>query len=924
MPTSSSTNNTADVPESVARAIESFGQGQTTLPEVRARVAEALEGGPECAEAIHELLDEELKSRHLSIADYGELVGVVGAVASENVPTEWSEDAQNEPGVYRVVEEGTLVLAENGLTDSLRLPATPEDESTRPFDQDLAQPVDVVLETIEPGTVLRDRYRLDAEVARGAMGVVYRATDLIKLEAGAADPQLAIKVVSPEFADDINALRAFQNEVANTQHLSHPNIVHLFELDRDGDRHFITMEWLEGRSLAALLDNSHGSALEPAQTYAIIEQLCDALMYAHEHNVVHADVKPGNVFLLDTGEVKLIDFGIAKSEAGWGDTNGESSDPIALTPAYASCERLEKAEPTPQDDLYSLACLIYRLLAGRRVFGPLTALEAEADNMELVPIGGIDDNRWNAVAVALSFRREDRQNSIRDFVTQFGKRATVRDADVAALIDDTSRMPVLDVEQENELVDVAELRSEIDVDFAFEEDAAEEPEPELSGVFAAAANGEAGLDVDFTDVASESAADEQGEDIVLETAPAAESVTLEELSGQREPAVEVPAAVEPAGVIREPVSGGLSQAQKQWVGGAIAALVLVVVGVMFFSGSDEPIAERKVTTPTAAAVEPAVVPATDVDAESVIAAERDELDSPPELQAEQSAPEPTDIAAPIVPAAVVAAAPDVPVVAEPVVAESAIAEPVVAEPVVAVPVIAAPVVAEAAIAEPVVVEPVIAEPVAAESAGQDPVITSAEPDGQAEQELSVSDVELAAAATVTIGLDGADAPSADLAAPAPASELPSAPVAETAAESAINETELVAASGLGALVAAAVEQGSSAAPAGAPIARVAEEPAAPVFDPREPVQLSELEFVKYAEPKFPRSPDGRNYDGWVDVEFRVGTDGKTRNIEVIGSDLPTRFEGPSINAVKKWRFEPYEVNGAPVAVFSAVRLRFAN
>jgi len=97
-----------------------------------------------------------------------------------------------------------------------------------------------------------------------------------------------------------------------------------------------------------------------------------------------------------------------------------------------------------------------------------------------------------------------------------------------------------------------------------------------------------------------------------------------------------------------------------------------------------------------------------------------------------------------------------------------------------------------------------------------------------------------------------------------------------------------------------------------------------VFDPREPVQLSELEFVTFVEPSAPRGIGQRTVDGWVDIEFRVGTDGATRNIDVIGSSVSPRFEAAAVNAVERWRFEPYLNDGEPVAVYSAVRLRFTN
>ena len=118
------------------------------------------------------------------------------------------------------------------------------------------------------------------------------------------------------------------------------------------------------------------------------------------------------------------------------------------------------------------------------------------------------------------------------------------------------------------------------------------------------------------------------------------------------------------------------------------------------------------------------------------------------------------------------------------------------------------------------------------------------------------------------------------------------------------------------------ESAAEQAPVSATV--VAQAPAEPVFDPRQPVLFSKLELIKYVEPKFPRTTGDRTYDGWVDVEYRIGADGKPRNIEVIGSSLPRRFEAPSINAVKKWRFEPYVVNGVAVAIYSGVRLRFSN
>jgi hypothetical protein len=318
--------------------IAKFAAGQLNKQQMQQALSSAMAANPAHGAVIQKFLERELAQRRLSSADYKELMRGLNGKKSENIPTEASDDMPDEPGIYKVDGEGTLILSDD-YQPSFDAPGLPAAEKKKPAPKPAQHEPQHESGGLHPGYVLRGRYRLDEEVASGSMGLVYKATDLLKLEAGANFPIVAIKVINPEFANNRAALKSFQNEVANTQHLSHPHIVHLFELDKDKDHYFITMEWLEGESLDALLDRSQGSALAPVQTYAIIEQLCDALSYAHEQNVVHADVKPGNVFLVNSGELKLIDFGIARLEDP---TNSQATDDqdIALTPAYACCECL--------------------------------------------------------------------------------------------------------------------------------------------------------------------------------------------------------------------------------------------------------------------------------------------------------------------------------------------------------------------------------------------------------------------------------------------------------------------------------------------------------------------------------------------------------------------------------------------------------
>ncbi len=898
----------AEVPESVCKAVEAFGQGKLSLLEVRQAVATALEKNPVVAEPIHELLDEALKNRALSIAEYGELVSAVGAVVSENIPTEWSEDAHEESGVFRVVDEGTLVPADLSEWPEFQTHAGNEsaevEQHTRPYglevvkeagtgpaaanEDEPAASADAADDIVPagPGSVLRERFRLEEEVARGAMGVVYRATDLMKLDAGAADPQVAVKLVSPDIAGDSQALRSFQNEFVSTQHLSHPNIIRVFELDRDAEQYFITMEWLEGQSLASLLDNSQGSALQPTQTYAIIEQLCDALVYAHEHNVVHADVKPGNVFLLDSGEVKLIDFGIARCEGDLADqTSDASGDAVALTPAYASCERLEQRRPSPQDDLYSLASLIYRLLAGRRVFGPLTALEAEAQQAEAVRIGSMDERRWNALLKALAFRAENRHASVSAFVDEFGRRGHPRDEiagdSVATVADETAQMPVLDAVPETETE--IDLPDDMEVDFPFDETAAEAPEPELSGIFDAAA-----LSGDSEEIVLTSEPEPTPQPI--DYPPKAGEATSRKLVSPKIPALGL-----------QPLLARMRQAgprAKQAAGAALFAVIALVVLVSWPEGDTDvaparTVAMPELTRPAPASI-PAPAPALVLEQQTApVEPETAPIDSVPtteaqavavaELQAAAEPEQPAAAAEPeiepeIEPAPVLAAeiAPEPAPAAEPEPAVAAVAE-------------SAPAVAPAPVADAVDPEP-IADP--------EPVVAVvAEPEPEPEPEPAV------AAEPVVDAVESA----------LPESAPESDPAIEPAPEPEQEEPQLLmatAASGIATVPAAAEIVGPM-----------------PVYVPPPPpesVALSDLEFIKYVEPRYPRSSIDRRYEGWVDVEFRVGADGLPQDIRVVGSNLPTKFEGTSVAAVEKWRFEPYLHEGEVIAVNSAVRLRYAN
>jgi serine/threonine protein kinase len=271
---------------------------------------------------------------------------------------------------------------------------------------------------LQAGSVLRDRFLLQERIGGGGMGVVYKALDRRLAEADCADSWVAIKVLAPKFARDGHALRAFQQEAAKGRWLSHPNIVRFIDLDRDDDLYFIVMEWLDGKSLANILDDNKSKGIDKQTALDIVKQVGSALDHAHRRGVVHADVKPGNIIVSADGEVKLFDFGVARVRQELFNARAKFDPGVlgAVTPAYSSMQVLTGEEPVVSDDVFSLGCLMYRLVAGYRVFGPRNAAEAADEGMEPQRPEGLLDAEWHALRKALSNSRVSRFDSAMKFI----------------------------------------------------------------------------------------------------------------------------------------------------------------------------------------------------------------------------------------------------------------------------------------------------------------------------------------------------------------------------------------------------------------------------------------------------------------------------------------------------------------------------
>ena len=277
--------------------------------------------------------------------------------------------------------------------------------------------------------VIKGRFELEELLGVGGMGEVYKARDRRKLEAADSEPYVAIKLLNDEFRQHPNAFISLQRESRKCQRLAHPNIVTVYDFDRDAERVFMTMEYLEGAPLDRLVrEHPHGLPVERAQ--AVLREISQALIYAHSHGIVHSDFKPGNIFVTATKGTKVFDFGIARAVSAGGAMRPEGEKTLfdaatlgALTPAYASYEMLKGFSPSPSDDVYALACVAYEIFSGRHPFDKVPADQVAEQDRKPERLAQFSHRQWRALARGLGCRREDRIDTVAEFYELFSRRS---------------------------------------------------------------------------------------------------------------------------------------------------------------------------------------------------------------------------------------------------------------------------------------------------------------------------------------------------------------------------------------------------------------------------------------------------------------------------------------------------------------------
>jgi serine/threonine protein kinase len=267
--------------------------------------------------------------------------------------------------------------------------------------------------SFDVGSVLKARFHLEKKLGEGGMGAVFLAVDQRKLEAKHKDPYVAIKLITGDFSQDPMAYISLQRETDKSQKLAHPNIITVYDFDRDGDVFFMTMEALKGRTLDQIIkDRTH--CQQHAGEY--ITAIAQGIAYAHKRNILHSDLKPANIFVTDEGVVKVLDFGIARALYSSGDDIGEV---VGLTPGYASCEMIAAAPPHTSDDVYAIGIIAYQLYTGEHPFAKKKATVARDEGLRAKRIKGIPNYQWRAINGALAFNRDERCYDADQFFRQF-------------------------------------------------------------------------------------------------------------------------------------------------------------------------------------------------------------------------------------------------------------------------------------------------------------------------------------------------------------------------------------------------------------------------------------------------------------------------------------------------------------------------
>ena len=221
------------------------------------------------------------------------------------------------------------------------------------------------------GQKINDRYQIIRTIGEGGMANVYLAYDTI------LDRNVAVKILRGDLADDEKFVRRFQREAIAASSLSHPNIVEMYDVGEDNGKYFIVMEYVDGKTLKSLIKKR--GALTLSETIDIMLQLTSALSCAHDSYIIHRDIKPQNIMILEDGRVKIMDFGIAMA---LNSNELTQTNSVMGSVHYLPPEQANGKGSTMKSDIYSLGILMFELLTGKLPFRGDQAVEIAIKQMK--------------------------------------------------------------------------------------------------------------------------------------------------------------------------------------------------------------------------------------------------------------------------------------------------------------------------------------------------------------------------------------------------------------------------------------------------------------------------------------------------------------------------------------------------------------
>src|SRR5919108_3550005 len=260
------------------------------------------------------------------------------------------------------------------------------------------------------GALLHGRYRLEEVIGEGGMAGVWRAYDRILERA------VAVKILRPQYAADPVVVNHFRREARHAASVVHPNVASVFDYSVDDGTVYIVMQLIEGPDLDTVL-RRHGR-LPVGHGLRIGASVADALQAAHDQRLVHRDIKPGNILLDEKGEVKVVDFGIARA---LGESRTTNQGTLLASVRYCSPEQVGGDPVGPASDIYSLGLVLHESLTGRPAFlGTTPAAVALARLRDIPPppsklASDLPDNLDPVVMRALAREPAERYSSAREF-----------------------------------------------------------------------------------------------------------------------------------------------------------------------------------------------------------------------------------------------------------------------------------------------------------------------------------------------------------------------------------------------------------------------------------------------------------------------------------------------------------------------------